>query len=357
MAQATTRRRQYAPAGRENIPNFEITDREVAILRHLAEHRVLDSDHLTDLLTPYSGQTTRRRLSLLYHAGFLWRPREHLKYRTSAGSPPMAYELHRRGVELLLTPERYGVPPELVAEVPGHTLRWVAKKRDITTKFLEHTLLVADVMVALEGACAKRSDIRLIRPSEILANVVPEATRALDRPFYWAADVVWQGRREAIGIVPDKVFGLEFVNDPPPNRVWFFLEADKGTETVLPARGNLKRSSFLQKAAAYYAAWQQKLHTERFAFKNFRVLTVTTTPTLMAPQTKKEIRRKGEVDRPIAERMRSRVELLIEANRKVTEGRGSGIFLFTDLPSLLIADDILAMPWTTGAGKTGRLID
>lgn len=356
MAQAKARRSQYRQAGREHIPNFAITDREVAILRHLAEHRVLDSDHLTELLAPFSDQTTRRRLSLLYHAEFVWRPREHLKYRTSAGSPPMAYELHRRGVELLLSPERFGVPRELVASVPEHTLRWVAKKRDVTTKFLEHSLLVADVMVALERACARRGDVRLIRPSEILEEVVPEAHRALDRPFYWRTGVVWNGRRETIGIVPDKVFGLEFVNDPPPNRVWFFLEADKGTETVLPVQG-LKRSSFLQKAAAYYATWQQKLHTDRFGFKNFRVLTVTTTPSLMAPRTKKEIRSSGKVDRATEKRMQSRVALLMEANRKVSEGRGSGIFLFTDLPSLLVADDILEMPWTSGVGKTARLMD
>lgn len=357
MAQANARRRQYAPAGRENIPSFDITNREVAILRHLAEHRVLDSDHLVDLLAPYSDQTTRRRLGLLYHAGFIWRPREHLKYRTSAGSPPMAYELHRRGVELLLSPERYGVPPELVAEVPEYTLRWVAKKRDITTRFLEHSLLVADVMVALERACARHGGIRLIRPSELLERVVPEATRALDRPFYWTVDVTWQGRRERIGIVPDKVFGLEFMNEPPPNRVWFFLEADKGTETVLPTTGALKRSSFLQKAAAYYATWQHKLHTDRFGFKNFRVLTVTTTPSLMAPQTKKVARRAGGVDRITAGRLRARVDLLVEANRVVTEGRGSGLFLFTDLFSLLTAADILTMPWVSGVGKTVHLTD
>ena len=357
MAQATTRRSQYTPAGRDNIRAFSITDREVAILRHLAEHRVLDSDHLTDLLSSYSEQTTRRRLTLLYHAGFLWRPREHLKYRTSAGSPPMAYELHKKGVELLLAPERFGVPPELVSTVPEHTLRWVAKKSDVTVKFLEHTLLIADVMVALERACARHGGIRLIRPSEILERVVPAATRELDRPFSFSTALMWQGKRETIGIAPDKVFGLEFVNDPPPNRVWFFFEADKGTETVLPEQTTLKRSSFLQKAAVYYASWQQKLHTERFAFKNFRVLTVTTTPSLMAPQTKKEIRRSGKVDRATAQRMQSRVDLLIEANRKVTEGRGSGLFLFIDLPSLLVADDILTMPWKDGVGKTVRLVD
>lgn len=289
---------------------------------------------------------------LLYHAGFLWRPREHLKYRTSAGSPPMAYELHRRGVELLLHPERFGVPPELVAAVPEHTLRWVSKKSDITVKFLEHSLLVADVMVALECACAKRGDVRLIRPSEILESVVPETTRVLDRPFHWAVDVIWHGRRETIGIVPDKVFGLEFINDPPPNRVWFFLEADKGTETVIPAGQGLKRSSFLQKAAAYYATWQQKLHTGRFGFKNFRVLTVTTTPSLMVPQTKKELKKVRGVDPVTGRRMRGRVDLLIEANRRVTEGRGSGLFLFADLPSLLVAEDIFAMPWWDGVGKT-----
>ena len=35
----------------------------------------------------------------------------------------------------------------------------------------------------------------------------------------------------------------------------------------------------------------------------------------------------------------------------------AGLFLFTDLASLLVAEDILAMPLTTGTGKTVRLTD
>ncbi len=56
-------------------------------------------------------------------------------------------------------------------------------------------------------------------------------------------------------------------------------------------------------------------------------------------------------------RMQNRVDLLMDANRRVSDGKGSALFLFTDLPSLLVADDILAMPWTNGKGETVRLTD
>jgi hypothetical protein len=55
--------------------------------------------------------------------------------------------------------------------------------------------------------------------------------------------------------------------------------------------------------------------------------------------------------------MERRIGLLLEAQKLVTEGRGSGLFLFTDLPSLLVADDVLSMLWMSGTGRAVRLID
>jgi hypothetical protein len=55
--------------------------------------------------------------------------------------------------------------------------------------------------------------------------------------------------------------------------------------------------------------------------------------------------------------MSRRIALLMEAQKVANEGRGSGIFLFTDVPSLLIAEDVLSMSWENGLGKTVRLMD
>jgi hypothetical protein len=212
-------------------------------------------------------------------------------------------------------------------------------------------------MTELELACRASGSVRLIKEREIVETIISEATRAQAKPFTWPVTVRWRGRDMRSNVEPDQVFGLEFTNDPPPNRVWFFVETDTGHETAVPENEMLKRSSFLQKAARYYGTWQQKLHTERFGFKNFRVLIVTATPSLLLPQVKKELRKTGAVDAKTRAKVERRIGRLIEANKLVTEGRGSGLFLFADLPSLLVAGDILAMPWVNGLGKTVRLTD
>jgi len=129
--------------------------------------------------------------------------------------------------------------------------------------------------------------------------------------------------------VPDCVFGLEFAGQPADrNRAYFFLEADRGTMPI--TRNGLHHSSFHRKLLTYEATWLQKLHRKHFGFHRFRVLTVTTST--------------------------ERLSHLVEACRQLD--RGQGLFLFTDLNSLLTAPDSLTLPWQSGKTKqTGRLID
>ncbi|MFO1152043.1 MAG: replication-relaxation family protein [Rhodospirillales bacterium] len=358
MQKATKRLPQYHQVGASELPRFDLTDRELAILAMIGEHRIADSDQIASLLAHrWSEATTRRRLRLLHHARFIRRVPSQIKYRKNPGSPPMAYQLDVRTVELRQYPERFGVPLELVEDIPPGPYKWVSKSPNVGADFLEHALFTTDIMATLELSCRARGTVRLIKPREIIETIIPAATRTRPKPFKWMVTVRWQGRNLRIGVEPDRVFGLEFVNEPPPNRVWFFLETDTGEETVLPESQDLKPSSFLQKAACYFETWRQGVHSEHFGFKNFRVLTVTATPSLLLPQTKKELRKRGAVDAKTRSKIERRIGLLLEANRKATEGRGSNLFLFTDLPSLLVADDILAMPWTSGTGKSVRLTD
>src|SRR6195256_5281218 len=77
-------------------PAFRLTDDDVAIVRHLARHRFLRSTHIAALVGR-SLDRTNDRLSRLFHAGNLDRPRAQLDYYPSSGSAPMVYAIADRG--------------------------------------------------------------------------------------------------------------------------------------------------------------------------------------------------------------------------------------------------------------------
>ena len=130
-----------------------------------------------------------------------------------------------------------------------------------------------------------------------------------------------------IGVVPDKVFALEFTQgDKEARRVHYFLEADRGTMPVI--RKGLEQSSFYRKLLAYGATWSQDIHRKRFGFPRFRVITVTES----AP----------------------RVENLIDACQRLR--RGKGLFLFTDLAAFRNSADVLAHTWKDARDKTGETL-
>jgi len=126
--------------------------------------------------------------------------------------------------------------------------------------------MVSDIMVALELACRRRGDVRLLIEHEI---PLPEATRALRDPFRWTVTVSGKGK---LGVIPDRVFVLEF--DAPRERILCFLEADRGTMPV--ERTKHSASSITRKLHAYAAIWKAAIHRPRFGVSRVRVLTVTT---------------------------------------------------------------------------------
>jgi hypothetical protein len=230
---------------------FEITPRDREIIRLVAAHRFLRSSHICALI-PGSAQQINRRLQSLYHHGFLERPRAQLEYFHRGGSRPIAYGLGNKGKQILSTE-------------PGdahYSLNWNEKNGSVKGIFLEHTLLVSDFMVALELASRQRG-IRLLTEGEL----------ALKRwAFRWRVNIP---ERPRLGVVPDRTFGLEYLDSGGAvQRRHFFLEADRGTMPV--ARKNLLQTSIFRKLLAYEATWSQWIHRRRFGFHRFRVLIVTT---------------------------------------------------------------------------------
>ena len=81
--------------------------------------------------------------------------------------------------------------------------------------FLQHTLAVADCMIAIEIACRNSPDIELIR---------------LENISKWDVSFSHKGKTTALTLIPDKIFGLQKGEE----RNYFFLEADRGTKIRFP---------------------------------------------------------------------------------------------------------------------------
>ena len=124
-----------------------------------------------------------------------------------------------------------------------------------------------------------------------------------------------------LGIIPDRVFALDFPDeDGEWKRAFFFLEADRGTMPVM--RKNLSQTSFYRKLLAYEATWAQGIHRTRFGFHRFRVLTVASSA--------------------------ARVKSLIDACSHLKSGHG--LFLFADRSALNNPDLLFSPIWRSGRG-------
>ncbi len=100
------------------------------------------------------------------------------------------------------------------------------------------------------------------------------------------------------------------------------LEVDRGTMPV--KRRGKDRTSFARKIELYLDIWKGKVHTTQFGFQAMRVLTVTPS--------------------------RKRVETMVEAVHDLTNGKGSGLFLFVGRETLG-ASNPLDVEWVSGKGR------
>lgn len=288
-----------------------LTDRDREIIREVHRHRFLRSSHILALV-PGSDQQCLRRLKLLYHHRYLERPRAQLEYFHRGGSREIVYGLDDEGAALLKT------EPDDASE----EIHLGGNNGSIKRTFLEHALLVSDVIVAIELACRK-AGIRFVSEDELAAEIQHARKRDL---FEWRVNISGGVK---LTVAPDYVFALESIrSDGNKERRYFFLEADRGTMPVI--RKSLLQTSFHRKLLAYEATWSQKIHEKRLGFSRFRVVTVTTSAT--------------------------RVKSLLNACAKLENGHR--LFLFADQTILQKPVEILFAPWQIGkSGEIGTLSD
>ena len=278
---------------RHDPPPLQLTHDDVAILRYVAEHRFLRSTHVVQLIgRPYD--KVIRRLAVLYHNGFLDRPHAQLDLLTCGGSAPLIYAFGNRAF----------------AEQAGTD--WTDKNRAVKRPYIQHALMIADLMVALEVALRRYPSIRLVRAAEIGSHS-------------WTLSATVPGEHAPLVVTPDKVFALDFADTGRRN--YFVVEAARATMPI--ARADLDVSSFKKKLLAYHHGHEAQRHVTLWGIPGFRVLTITTSK----------------------ERMASMLDV-VDA---ITGGKGSNVFLFAAADQLSAADP-LAFAWASGKRQAVRLV-
>ena len=322
----TPRRSRYE---RIALPSpFQVTERDLEIVHYVYQHRFLASEQIA-ALTGGSQQGVTRRLNLLFHAGWLDRPRAQLLIPDRLDrrcNHAMIYALGNNGARYLSED----------LDLPLSTVNWTAKNSGLKNGFFfEHTLLVAEFMVMVRLACRKTRGLEFISQEEIVnrRRLVPAAP-AKELGFEVKV-LLREGQRKplTVPVVPDAAFGLRRLDGPKDQaEMYFFLEADRATMPI--RRASLYRSSFYKKMLGYYHAWKAGTWHETFSFKNARVLTITTSW--------------------------ERIDNMISMGREIDPWKkGLGMFLFAPRErfSLQHPERVLEPVWLAGNGKKVSIID
>jgi DNA-binding Lrp family transcriptional regulator len=166
-----------------------LEERDWQIIRLVHRYRFLRSDHIASFVGG-SSQGVVRRLQLLFHHGYLERPHAQLESYYRPGSRAIVYGLGKGGEKLLR--QEYGIT--------AFPVSWSDKNGVVGRVLLEHALLVADVMVAIELACRKRDDIHLLYEEDL-------SIRSEKEQFQWRVTIP---NGEKLGVIPDFVFALDY---------------------------------------------------------------------------------------------------------------------------------------------------
>jgi hypothetical protein len=267
-----------------------------------------------------------RRLKKLYENKYLYRLPGRTPYEQAV------YGIGNKGADLLNTE----------FDLPRPNVDYTQQNKTLGPRFIEHTLLVADIVVNIILAARGREDVRYISQEEVLEEWAPKKTRQQHfkvggRPFRWRVKFKYDGKTYRKSIEPDHFFGLDPADGREVN--WYFLEADRQNMPV--ESGNMNRSSILKKQLQYFKSWKGKpssngnLLDSHFGISNVRTLFALAT----------------------GYRGTKRLQKCIEANRHFRDGDGTGLFLFANVETILEADDSLAAPLVSGRGDEKTLID
>lgn len=327
MPATTTKAARFTRAATDKALWF--TERDRVLLAALYRYHLLTTHQLVTL-HPGSAQKTRWRLRELFDAGYVHRYNTKIDL-TLPGSEPIVHALTDRGADWLA---------ENCPEFERLKSRYNENNARRTLASIPHVLMVADILLRFELACYYQPETAAFLAQPALLARLPEASRRRRAPTQWNCRVAYQGQTLTIGNHPDQVFGL--VNRARPeghNTLYFFLEADRGSETVQPVTGHLGKATLYRKLLAYYHTHLLKAHQATFGdwMRNFRVLFVV------------DSRGRGRGGK-------TRLENLLETARAATENRLPDLFLFTTYDALQASENPLTHSWVNAHGEPRLLL-
>lgn len=247
--------------------NIVVSQRDIQILQHLFRYRFLRTPHLVAFLRPRSEKRLTERLGDLFHEICLIdRPPTQWRY----GDPrctSIVHELSHRGLALL--EERDLVPLRAV------TLSRRANKG--RAQQFAHAMMVVDTLTMIELTTRDQPDQRFVCVDEILKRA-PEVTRDAKNPL--AAPVTIHPHKDFpdirtpwhTHIIPDALYGIEYVIDGTKKYRFWALECERTSPTK---RSHTRASSLVRKQAAYQALIHSGDYKTHWGIPNLKLHIVT----------------------------------------------------------------------------------
>lgn len=266
-----------------------ITERDIeGICKPLARYRYLRADYI-HAFAGGNFDYLVDRLNLLSRQPNRYIARPH-QQRANAGANhrPLIYELADKGWRVLQE-------------------RGATAQRSRAPSNFTHELMTCEVTSSFELG-ARQSGAQLITWHEILGSrSLPESTRHSAKPYAIPVKVTINRRCHAARVEADgQPFGI--ARQIEDRTVYFFcpgVEVDCGTEPI--DASDFGRSSLYKKFALYLAIENEGIYRSHFGFPSFYVPIVTTN--------------------------RARLASMMRLLERITDGRGSKIFLFKTLPA------------------------
>ncbi len=223
----------------KNPPSMRLTERDMLTIKAVNDFRVMRQDQVQHLLYP-SPTPAQRRLWLLWQHKYL--KRAFLPVITGAQTSPILYMVDKRGVDLLKSEFDYS----------NEQLRY-SRKTQISSRFLEHTLGIGDIRLSVEFSCKERRFT--------LQEWYDEKKIKSD---FDRVDI--RGRR-GVSVLPDAYLKLALgnVHDKTTTHLYFFIEYDRGNESLL---------FFKRKIQTYSVYFQSGKCNKRYGTNLIRVLSI-----------------------------------------------------------------------------------
>ena len=225
-----------------NPPRMQLMSRDVRVVRSVHQYRFLRQDQIRALCFS-SKWTAQYRLVRLYQHRYL----DRIFSAVPVGRGKTIYCLDGRGADLLAA--ELGVDRE--------KLDWKRKGNRVGGQFLEHTLAVNQVRIALDLACRKTGS----QIGEWADERDLKKAHTREQELVHVVGV--RGNRQRVAVIADGYFVLRSGD----RKAHFFLEVDRAT---------IANKRWMQKIRAYNAYYRTGKYSRRYKTGSLRVLTVTT---------------------------------------------------------------------------------